>query len=243
MVSDDNHSCDLPQIMNVDLKLDLFSDESDNRTLLNCIDMDPDHNYFTSITCDNSYSTPLSLRPKFTSPSLSFSAMHINCRSLLPKLGEIRDLLALLPVSILALTETWLDGSSDDAIKVPGYQFVHKPRGGHGGRVAFLIKDDISFQLLDHSKHNLPSSSYEGLFISVSHKRGTTLMGVIYRPPGHNLDEFSNEIDFLLSEILKKNKEVLLLGDFNIDLLKVNNHKVTTNFYNCMTAHHFLPVI
>ena len=36
---------------------------------------------------------------------------------------------------------------------------------------------------------------------------------------------------------------MIILGDFNVDLLKVNEHKITNSFYNCLISHHLLPVI
>lgn len=68
-------------------------------------------------------------------------------------------------------------------------------------------------------------------------------MRLIYQPPGLSLEEFSNEIDHLLSVISKKSKEILLIGDFNVDLFKAGEHKATTDFYNCLFAHHLLPII
>ena len=68
-------------------------------------------------------------------------------------------------------------------------------------------------------------------------------MGVICRPSGQNLDDFMVEIDHILSKIRNKSKELFLIGDFNSDLLKVNHHKPTEGLYNCMLAHHLLPII
>jgi hypothetical protein len=68
-------------------------------------------------------------------------------------------------------------------------------------------------------------------------------MGVIYRPPGQNLDLFNTEIENLLSAVSRRNKEVVLVGDFNIDLLKIDDHKASNTFYNCLMSHHFLPAI
>lgn len=93
----------LPQVGNCTVRLLLDDNYNDNRALLQCIDVDPDQNYFTNLSPDGSYSSPSSLKSQFSSPSLAFSVTHINCRSLLPKLGDIRDLWAQIPVSVLAL--------------------------------------------------------------------------------------------------------------------------------------------
>ena len=53
-------------------------------------------------------------------------------------------------VTVLALTDTWLDEHQTDVISIPGYQFISKPRkGGRGGGVGFLIKKGVFFSVLD----------------------------------------------------------------------------------------------
>src|ERR1700733_7535395 len=66
---------------------------------------------------------------------------------------------------------------------------------------------------------------------------------VIYRSPGGNLIEFNSEIEDLLSNSLKNAKDINLVGDYNIDLLKTNEHRDTNTFYNCMTSHLLIPTI
>ena len=119
-----------------------------------------------------------------------------------------------------------------------------RPRvGGGGGGVGFLMREGIVHQCLDLDKLGVTSNTFKCLFIQLNFKRGSCIMGVVYRPPGHNLEEFNIEIDHLLTEHSKRGKDVMLLGDFNVDLLKVSEHKRTNSFCNCLIAHHLLPVI
>jgi hypothetical protein len=46
---------------------------------------------------------------------------------------------------------------------------------------------------------------------------------VIYRPPNNKIELFENAIDNI-SKIGKENKICYLMGDFNIDLVKVTSH-------------------
>ena len=219
-----------------------LTDESEHHPLLNCLDIDPDNNYFNNISYMSSYSSPYSLSSKFIPSSPKFSIMHINCRSILSKMNEIKELLSYWPVTILSLTETWLEENENDLVVVPGYQFLSKPRNHNkgGGGTGFLIKQEISFDVLDDFTSFI---SFEGLFIRINHKLGSSIVGVIYRPPGSKLNEFTIEIDSVLSKIRKKSKEHFLVGDFNADLLKINNHKHTEDFFNCLLSHHLLPTI
>lgn len=72
--------------------------------------------------------------------------MHLNCRIVLNKITDIEDFLTQLPVSDLALTETWLEPDLIDTMMIPGHRFLHKSRPtGTGGGVGFLIKENITF--------------------------------------------------------------------------------------------------
>src|SRR6218665_2989123 len=156
----------------------------------------------------------------------------------------VQSLLAELTVSVLALTETWFDSNSEEFVKIPGYRSVLRSRvGGGGGGVGFLVREGIVHQCIDLDKLGVTSNTFECLFIQLNFKRGSCIMGVVYRPPGQNLEEFNIEIDHLLTELSKRGKDVILLEDFNVDLLKVSEHKRTNSFYNCLIAHHLLPVI
>lgn len=65
----------------------------------------------------------------------------------------------------------------------------------------------------------------------------------MYIQPGQILEEFNVEIECLLSELSVGGKDVVLLGDFNVDLLKLNESKEAGSFHNSLIAHHLLPVI
>ena len=57
--------------------------------------------------------------------SLSLHFIHLNIRSLIPKLAEVRHLVRLTKATVIAISETWLDGSVQDAeIDVDGFLVV-----------------------------------------------------------------------------------------------------------------------
>ena len=179
----------------------------------------------------------------FTTP---FSLLHLNCRSLYLKEDDVRLLLEEIQPSVLAVTETWLNDSQVDSMIFPGYKFVHKSRKtGPGGGVGLIIKNEIP--VTDHpqlSDLNLRHDSYEGLFINIPLNKGRNfIVGVIYRPPGKPLLEFNNEFDQLLHIVNKPGKDVMIAGDFNIDLLKHSDHSMTGNYYDMISSHHFLPTV
>src|SRR5688572_4116775 len=170
--------------------------------------------------------------------------MHLNCRSVLYKVGEVNDLLNSLPVSILALTETWLSDHLTDSINIPGYHLIHRSRtSGEGGGVGLLVNENVPHQLYELPGSSHCPKSFESLFIRVSLKKITCIVGVVYRPPDTNLEEFCAEIDQLLTTLACGDKHIIILGDFNVDLLRVVDHSRTNSFFNTMTAHNLLPTI
>src|SRR6218665_3554043 len=84
-------------------------------------------------------------------------------------------------------------------------------------------------------------TSYESLFIKIAqHKITPLILGVIYRPPCKSPLTFNEEFVELVSELTVNKKEVILLGDFNLDLLKhtCSTHPQTNNFLDVLISHH-----
>ena len=67
-------------------------------------------------------------------------------------------------------------------------------------------------------------------------------MVCIYRPPTMNLNEFSdNYLNILLQNISKEKKNVFLLGDFNVYLLKYDKHAGTKEFIVSFSSDMYFP--
>ena len=90
-----------------------------------------------------------------------------------------------------------------------------------------------------HSKYKYVALDYytesdiwDGFFIEVAGNslESNIIIGHIYKPPKHNnnnnnIQQFMNELDPLLAKLDNDNKDILLTGDFNINLLKINDAK------------------
>ena len=86
----------------------------------------------------------------------------------------------------------------------------------------------------------------ESVFLEIQiNERKTIIVGVVYRPntqPRADNDIFMQKIIEIQSKI-KEEKKSYLMGDFNIDLLKVNIHAKTNEFVNDVISQGFLPKI
>ena len=59
-----------------------------------------------------------------------------------------------------------------------------------------------------------------------------------------DLNEFNDYyLDELLHKLSLENKSVILHGDFNVDLIKYNNHHSINEFLDSLSSHLFLPHI
>ena len=142
---------------------------------------------------------------------------HINVRSLHGKIEEIRFLARKINVDILCISETWLkSGISDGEIGITGYAVKRRDRktGRKGGGVCIYVRDTLSYK----DRYDLTEkSSVEAVCIELVRKNAeNVLCCCAYRPPKAKCNYYNNMLDLLETMCLEK-KELLLLGDLNID--------------------------
>ena len=68
------------------------------------------------------------------------------------------------------------------------------------------------------------------------------LVGVIYRAHT-SIDIFNTDVNHVLQILSKENKNYYLLGDFNIDLLKDETHRPTSEFLDLIYSYYLVPTI
>ena len=86
--------------------------------------------------------------------------VHINARSLTPKLSEINYIVNKYNIAVLAISESWLEESHTDAsIKIEGYNIIHRDRETHAGGLFMYIRDDIIY----NHRPDLQNQNFEDL--------------------------------------------------------------------------------
>ena len=85
----------------------------------------------------------------------------------------------------------------------------------------------------------------ESSFVEINNKnKKNTIVGCIYKHPNMSIFEFiSDFLEALLNKISFEKKEVILLGDYNINLLNCESDKSTSDFLELMLSFSFLPQI
>ena len=71
-------------------------------------------------------------------------------------------------------------------------------------------------------------------------KKKNTIVGCIYKHPNVSVGEFTNDfLEPLLEKLYFKKKEIILMGDFNINLLNCNMDKNTSDYVDILYSHVF----
>ena len=173
----------------------------------------------------------------------NFSILHLNVRSLNKNFENLELLLSALhnfPFSVLGISETWLNPCSPPLYNLENYKMIRTDRndGRGGGGVAFYIHSDLNFKV----RHDLSIESAESLFIEITNLKGKNrVIGVIYRPPDKSVDEFLHSLDECLGPLNNENKDLFLMGDFNIDLSIP--HTLSNRLLNTVTSNGLYPYI
>lgn len=142
-----------------------------------------------------------------------------NAGSLGTKHEELIAAVQDMAPDILAINETWLGSGQDDkAPKLPGYRLQHTPRpDGRGGGVGFYIRRGLNVR-----KCNYPiTASVEQMWLSLSVNNKKVVVGTAYKPPRQDVNFFLDAMTCSINS-LAKHDHLILLGDFNIDLLTPN---------------------
>ena len=107
------------------------------------------------------------------------------------------------------------------------------------------IQENLEFKRRDDLSVFIPHI-VETLFMEIKNKGKNIICGTIYRPntfPKADLDVFITTLSEILHIINQENKNIILLGDFNIDLLKYETHMKTSDFLDEIFSFGLLPVI
>ena len=94
--------------------------------------------------------------------------------------------------------------------------------------VDFFVRNDISFSV----RNDLSATHYdfETSWVNLHNYNYNILCGVVYRHPTANLETFTKYFNSILDKIQNSNKMCIILGDFNINLLKSYTYAPTQNF-------------
>jgi len=177
----------------------------------------------------------------------SLTITQLNIRSLKKNFEHLKSYLNTFNTSpqVIMLSETWLKEEEEKFYELPGYTFISLPRQNKiGGGVAIYISNKLSFKTRADLKTDL-TDECEYIAVEVSHSKNNSIILIsMYRPPNTDLAKFNLKFNRLLEIIsLETRKNIIVAGDFNIDLLKYEQHQNTEQFLNCLHTNTLLPTI
>ena len=152
-----------------------------------------------------------------------FRIGHINIASLTKYIDQLQIYLQKESFDILSVNETRLDEHIIDSIvNVNGYYIVRNDRNIDGRGVAIYYRNCTNTAL----RNDLIPEDLEAICIEVKQaKCKPILIASVYRPPNTSTDIFE-KIEILMQNLDQENEEVIILCDFNCDLIysAISNH-------------------
>ena len=169
---------------------------------------------------------------------------------------QLHILLAEIDIKfdIIGITKTILRTGQKalNNIDIEKYVIEHTTIDARCGGTLLYIKEGITYKVRNELKIT-KSKELESVFIEIqnNHKRKTVVVGCIYRRPCMDLAEFNDlYLQNLLNTLAFKNKDIFLMGDFNINILQYDNSKASQEFsdkihstFLCHTFPHLLELL
>ena len=188
---------------------------------------------------NSNYFDDTSLIKKLSTKTNSFNVLSLNCQSINAKIDQLKIKLKQwknlnCKYSVICLQETWLSDNSDTSlIQIDNYTLISKGKtcSTHGGLLIYL-HNTYRYKTIST---NIKSDIWEGQFISVTTQQTNNkiTIGNIYRPPrdiNENYQKFIDEFTKVLTELKGSKGEVVIAGDYNIDLLKIGNRPMIKEY-------------
>ena len=137
--------------------------------------------------------------------------IHLNINSLLSKIDELREIVKASNVTVLGITESKLDDSTNKCeIYIVGYNIIRRDRNRKGRGVVCYASNKICF-----SAKNCISSKIKNIFIELRIlKTKSITFAIIYKPPDQL--RFLNILPDSLNTLNILNEEWNILGNLNI---------------------------
>ena len=185
----------------------------------------------------------------------NFLILSLNTQSISSKFGSIEIMMHTfrernINPDVLLFQESWV-GNDDrlSMLQLEGYTCINQGYkvSCHGGLITY-VKTKYDVKILDICPN---SQIWEGLFIELQLKednKSKLIVGNVYKPPrnnnnNENIQKFIDEFEPVLNHLNNTKTEYLIGGDWNINLLKVNERPAFSDFLDLMFNKSLYPKI
>ena len=214
---------------------------------------DKENDYEMDTIVPSQYFTPGNLPLEVSENSSDLFVLSLNAQSIQAKFGSFSIMLEILNEQdvrpdVILIQETWF--KNDDYlsnVQIEGYNCINQGYkvSRHGGLLTY-VKTKFSTKKLDICSE---SQIWEGLFVEISTDDDMKLkyiVGNIYKPPRdnnnyQNIQKFLEEFEPVLNYLNNSKAEYLIGGDWNINLLKINERPEFSDFLDFMFSKGMCP--
>ena len=222
--------------------LDLFSLNTTLDYNLNPVD-------YSSNIITSRYFSPHSFKEMKTKLSKdeaasSFSVFHNNVVSLYRNLENLEtQLLHELDFhfNVIGVKETKITNANSQlcTAHIPGYVFEYVPTLLACGGVGMFIDESLNYRVLERTSNE----AFQVLWTEFSFEnKKNVICGIFYRQ--HNSPEiFQSYFDETIEKRASSGKHIVIMGDFNIDLLKCASSSYSHDFLTSLQSCFLVPTI
>lgn len=166
--------------------------------------------------------------------------LHHNVQHLPSRLDLLEIFLNESKPDIIALSEHKMTVQELELLKISNYVTASyfSRKSGRGGGVIILTQKNINFKCIETPflQSLLLEKEFECCLAEIRTGRSSFVLGCIYRSPiNTNLDQFFENLEQMLDYLNKKFKQIVIAGDFNIDVLMKND--VYNRFVNILSIY------
>ena len=171
-----------------------------------------------------------------------FSVFHLNIQGLCSSFDELKRIVSDGTPDVIGLCETFLDSKKDILLDIPGYRMerLNRKQMARGGLMLY-IADRLAYNVRNDLSRN-EEGIFESLFIEIKSMRKYLAVGLVYRSPSGSIPSFLKILEEVLDSVQKHPYELILMGDFNLNLLDQNSAS-TIDFLSMMLSSGTLPSV
>ena len=173
--------------------------------------------------------------------------LHLNVRGIISKQSKLvrllQDCIGRHTIHVVTLNETWLTKDNEHYLDIPDYHVVKRNRmGKKGGGVCILIHKSLNYKEID-TINTLKFKHIEHICVEIKLHDKNVSVSLLYRPPNTNATEFNIEYEKYIKKLKSTKLETVIGLDHNLDLLNMEKHKPTQEFFNMNINNQLFPTI
>lgn len=224
-----------------------------NNDLINILDTNDVENYEPQLIRRSSYYDFDKFSKLTQINTTRFSILSTNIQSINSKFNELEAFVEELSsnnfkFNVICLQETWKSENDDlSQFSLHGYDCLAQGKtcSNKGGLIIYVDNKYKSEVILNVNMYE----HWEGMIVQINggNLSKSITIGNIYKPPqtsNDNLNAFINEFTSIISSMENNcNNNLIIAGDFNINLLKLNENDTYCNFFDTIISHSLYPQI